>query len=344
MANPSGSVGGTNLTYAEMAKRIDGTGMVRDAANLLAESNEIIGDLFMQPSSEVMSHQSSIVVGQPTVSLRSFNQGVASTRSQTALITDTMSMLETRSIVDSELLATYGDANGIRSREAIPHIEAMSQAAAELIFYGSTGDDPKEFNGLTMRYDTASSDNFLDAGGTASNALSSVWLLGHKPNVVHGIYPKNMQAGLKHTDMGQQVIQTGTGVDGGTMDAFLDVFRFKLGLVIKDWRYVARIGNVDVSGDLTPITDKQALTGAYDTQLLYLMAKALHRIPRTSGVRPCFYMPRSIFEGLHVLALAQKNANVFTIEQVANSGPMVRYMGIPLKICDQLLYTEPQVV
>lgn len=337
------TLGGTNLTMLEMAKMIGPDGMVQSTVNVLAESNPLVGDMYMLPSNMVTGHQSSIQTGLPTVSLKRFNEGTASTRSTRANITDGMAMLEARSVVDADMLETYGNAYEIRRAEAATFTEAMGQKAAELMIYGSVADDVKEFNGLDVRYNALTGNigkQVLSAGGTGID-LASIWLIAHKPSAIHAIYPKNTTAGLQHKDLGLQVIQDATGVAGAQLDAFVDKFLWQIGLVVRDYRYVVRIANIE-EDQVVGVTSTQALT-TYATNVFYLMNRALERIPNLSGCRPVFYVPRTVAEGIRVQALATKNANVFTMEQSADGMPVTKFAGVPVKIVDQLLYNESAI-
>ena len=122
------------------------------------------------------------------------------------------------------------------------------------------------------------------------------------------------------------------------LNAYVDQWCWDAGLVVKDHRYVVRIAEVDATEVLDPAAPPQSLTD-YTTNLLFLMAKAMHRIPNLQACRPVFYMPRTVFEGFDVQVLARTTANVFATAQV--DGQIVTtYRGIPIKVADQLGYAE----
>ncbi len=57
------------------------------------------------------------------------------------------------------------------------------------------------------------------------------------------------------------------------------------GLALRDWRYVVRIANIDVSNLSEPSSA---------ANIAKLMVKALHRIPNRGMGRPVFYMNRTV--------------------------------------------------
>lgn len=335
------TLGDDVLTFADLKRRMDPNGMPAMIAELLMQSNPILDDIPWKASNMPEGHRSTIRTELPTVNLRRLNQGTVSSKSITNQIEDGMAMLEAWSTTDEKLLRLYGNEAATRMGEAKAFIEAMGQKTAELLFDGSVADDDREFNGFAVRYNDPSgdaADNIFDAGGSGSDT-SSIYLVGWGDNV-HGIYPKNTQAGLVHTDHGKQIIQTDDDLGGAKLSAYVDQWSWDCGLVVKDWRYVVRIGSIE-SADVLGVSGTQELAD-YTTNIMYLMARATHRIPNLMNCKPCFYMPRLIFEGFDVQALARTTANVFESKQV--DGKIVTsFRGIPMKICDQLGIAETAI-
>lgn len=342
------TLGGDILTLADIQKQLDPNGMVANFADLLAQSNPILDDIPWVPSNLPTAHRSTINVGLPTTSLRRVNEGVAATKATFSQIEDGMSLLNSWSHTDAKLLELSGDPAAIRFNQSRAFIESMGQKATELIFYGDEASDDKEFNGFRLRsaYSTLANDNVFDAGDTNANVQSSIWLIGWAPDKIFGIYPQHTSAGLAHRDHGLKPWSVSTDaapttIGSATLSAFIDEWSWDMGLVVKDWRYAVRIANVSDSDVLNPGSTNQGLT-AYTTNIMYLMARAMHRIPNLSACNPVFYMPRSLMEGFDVQALARTTANVFATEQVEGK-VVTTYRGIPMKVVDQLTYTEPVV-
>lgn len=334
----------TVLTLADIAKRTDPDGMPAMIAELLHQSNPILDDIPWMPSNLPTSHRSTIRTGLPTVNLRRLNQGSASSKSTTEQIEDGMSLVDAWSTTDEDLLAISGNAGQTRLGEGEAFIEAMGQKVTELFFYGSTADDDREFNGLSVRYNSTAgnvTDNIISGGGSGAD-LASVWLVGWAPNKVFGIYPKNSVAGLRHKDHGVQIIQESTALGGSKLSALVDQWKWDCGLVVKDWRYVVRMPNIDIADALVAATGTAQALDDYDNNIMFVMTKARHRIPNLAACRPVYYMPRSLLEAFDVQALARTTQNVFSTMDVEGQ-TLTTFRGIPMRPIDQLLVDEAAV-
>ena len=336
------TLGGTVLNWKDLKDRMDPNGMPARIANVLDEAKPILNDIPWMESNQPLGHQSTIQVGLPTVGFKRINYGSVSSKGTVANIQDTMSMIEGFATTDIKALELYGNSNATRMGESRSFAESMAQLAVDTIWYGDVTDSIDEFNGFKVRYDTLSGNvqnSVLDAGASGDD-IASVWLIGWGADKVYGLYPKNCMAGLRHKDWGEQLIQQDTDLGGRKLPAFVDQWTWDLGLCVKDWRYVVRIANIDLS-DLAGYTGTQA-SNAYTTNLVFLMKTALRRIPNLASCRPIFYMPRSVAEGLDVQYLARTVENVWATKDV--EGKLVdTFYNIPVRIEDALLNTEDEV-
>lgn len=325
---------GTNvLTLADHAKRLDPSGKVGKIVELLSQSNPMVDDMTFVEGNLPIGHRTNIRTGLPTVYWRLLNQGVPSSKSTTAQVDESCGMLESRSQVDKDLAELCADLAAFRLSEAQPFVEAMSQEAAQTLIYGNSSTAPEEFNGLATRYSSLSATNgqniLSGSGGGSDNA--SIWLVGWGEQTVHGIFPKGSKAGLIHEDLG---LADAFDASNNRFRAYMDRWQWKLGLVVKDWRYAVRIANIDVSN----LVAKSSAADLFD-----LMIKAIHRIPNLGMCKPVFYMPRSVFQMLDI----QKRDDVISGGQLsyadADGKPVYSFRGIPAKICDAMLETEAVV-
>ena len=236
-----------------------------------------------------------------------------------------------------------GNTAQFRLSEDTAFLEAMNQTQAETMFYGNPGTDPKKFLGLAPRYGDLSADNavnILDAGGSGSDN-ASVYLVLWGDQTVYCPFPKGSKAGLTHEDLGEQTVYNS---DGTRLQAFATRYQWKNGLVVKDWRYVVRICNIDIS-DLVGVTGTQASTAA--TSLIKLMARATYRIPNMAMGRAAFYMNRTVHSGLSIAAL-DKSQNVLEIQkglsQFGSAQSYLTFLGVPLRRVDALINNEARVV
>ena len=332
----------SNLTLADWAKRSDPDGRVPIVAELLSQSNEILDDCVFKEGNLPTGERVIIRTGLPSVYFRALNQGIPGSKSTTAQVDEACAILEARSEVDKDLAMLNGNTAQFRLSEDTAFLEAMNQTQAETMFYGNPGTDPKKFLGLAPRYGDLSADNsvnILDAGGTGSDN-ASVYLVVWGDQTVYCPFPKGSKAGLTHEDLGEQTVYN---ADGTRLQAFATRYQWKNGLVVKDWRYVVRICNIDIS-DLLASSGTQ--TSAAATNLVKLMARALYRIPNMAMGRAAFYMNRTVHSGMSIAAL-DKSQNVLSIQeglsQFGSAQSYLSFLGVPLRRVDALLNTEAAV-
>lgn len=326
------------LTLLDWAKRRDPNGYIARIVEILNQSNEVLEDMAFVEANGPVGHRTTVRTALPSVSFRRINNGVTPSKSTTAQIDESTGILEAWSEVDVELAMLGGDVNGFRLSEALPFIEAMNQTMATKIFYGNQGTTPEEFNGFNTRYNDTTqgnSQNIIKGDGSGSDNASIV-LVGWGENTVHGIFPKGSKAGLSHQDLGEQTITVGTGIGGSRMRAYQDRFVWKAGIVVRDWRYVVRICNIDVSNLI-------ADSSSFSADLLKLMIKAYYRIPFPGQCRLAFYCNRTIQEWLHIQARETVTTGGQLRYDVIDGKPITSCLGVPIRRCDALTLTEATV-
>lgn len=324
----------TMPTLSDVAKRTDPTGKIDTIVELLSQTNPILEDAVWLEGNLPTGHRTTQRTGLPSVGFRRLNEGVNSSRSTTAQIDEGCAILEAISEVDCEVALLNGNEAAFRLSEARAFIEAMNQQMVQTMLYGDVTVNPERFTGFMPRYASlagATGQNILNGAGAGSDngsILLTVW----GPNTVHGIYPKGSQGGLVHENMGEQLIQTSTTLGTGRMKAFVDRWVWKTGLVVKDWRYVVRGCNIDISNLV-------AESSAAD--VVKMMVKMLHRVPSLGMGRPVFYVPRSVREMLDIQALNKASSQI-TLENFSGKR-VTAFQGIPVRTVDQMLETEAAV-
>jgi hypothetical protein len=326
-----------NPTLLDVAKTLDPNGSVARVVEILTQTNEILLDMPFLEGNLPTGHKTTIRTGLPTPTWRRLYSGVQPTKGTTVQVTDNCGMLEAYAEIDKALADLAGNAAAYRLSQEMAHIEGMSQTLATTIIYGNEATTPAAFTGLAPRFNTgvvanaASADNVINAGGSGSDN-TSIWLVVWGENSCHGIYPKGSKAGLQVTDKGQQTIENVDGA-GGRMEAYRTHFRQDAGLSVRDWRYVVRIANIDVS-DLT----KDAATGA---DLLDLIARAMEQVPSLTNGRPAIYCNRTIKS---FLRRQQKNSKNVQISMADVAGRRVMMLDeIPVRRVDAIVNTEAAV-
>ena len=330
------------LTLADYSKRIGPDGKIDPIAELLSQQNLILEDVVYQEANQATSHVSSIRTGLPSVYWRQYNAGVPASKSTTAQITEPCAMMEARSHIDAKLLTLNNNSAAFRLSEETPFIEAMGQEMVGKIFNGNVGADMKTFSGLATRYSSTSAGNGGNVilGGGSSSDNASVYLVVWGEQTVFCPFPKGSRAGLQTRDLGEESVQDASG---NWYQAARSLFQWDAGLVVKDWRYVVRIANIDVS-DWVGVTGTQAATAS--TNLIKLMMRAIARIPNFQMGRAAFYCNRSIQEGLMIQAL-EKSSSALGIKdastQFGQKISQLEFMGIPVRGVDQLGIAETLV-
>ena len=317
-------------TLVDVTKRMDPNGSVAKIAELLNETNEILDDAVFLEGNLPTGHRTTVRSDIPRGTWRKLNYGVKPGKSKTTQVTDTIGMLEAYAEIDKDLAMLNGNTAEFRLSEDRPHLEGINQDLATTIFYGNTATNPERFLGLSPRYDVLGSpankptaNNYLNqiinGGGTGAD-LSSIWLVVWGPETCHMVYPKGSKGGIIHEDLGEQTLFDD---DGGRFQGYRTHYQLKAGLVVRDWRYIVRIANIEQS------------PAAFDYKHLI---RAINTIPNLGMGKAVFYTTRSIKTELDIAAAEKSNA-ALSITEVFGK-PQTNFWGIPVKQCDSLLATE----
>lgn len=325
---------GTKVTLLDIAKRVEGDdGRIAVIVELMKETNEILDDMVVLESNQKMFHKTTVRVGLPTATWRKLNYGVAKSKSITKQVTDCLGMLEVYSEVDKDLVDMASNKEDFRFSEDLAFIQAMNIEMAETMFYGDIDTDKEKFEGLSSRYNSLSADNagnIISGGGSDDGGHTSIWLVIWGPQTVHALYPQGSTAGLQMTDKGQVTLED---ANGGLYEGYRTHYKWNLGLTVRDWRYVVRICNIDVSALIK--------TGASGADLIDLMTQA-EDIPPSLGMgTPVFYCNKTIKSFLR-RQINHKTVYQLTSDRVGGK-TVISFDDIPVRRCDQLLNTEATI-
>lgn len=342
---------GTNaITVTDLAKTWDPNGQPARIVELLSQTNPILDDMLWKEGNLPTGTRTTVRTGLASATWRLFNQGTAVSKNTNAQIEEACGMLSSWGEVDVDLADLNGNAAAFRVSENAGHLEAMNQEMAGTVFYGNAGTAPEEFNGLATRY-SALGQNCISGGSVTGSDGTSIWLVGWGDLTVHGIYPKGSQAGLQHVDHGKQVIETVAGVGGSRLTVYQDEWKWKCGIAVRDWRYVVRGCNIDVSA---LVAESSA------TNLIKLMIKMVHRIPTLYGgmtnqgfvgIKPAFYLNRTVAQMLDIQRFNTMSGQGTGSQNLGGSityadidGKFIpTFRGIPIRITDAILETEGTV-
>lgn len=325
---------GQAVTLLDLQKRYDGDDNIDTIIELLRDDNEILEDMLWVEGNLLTGHKTTVRTGLPEGTWRKFNEGVAATKSKTRQVTDETAMLETYAKIDKALADLNGNSAAWRQSEDIAFVQGLNNQMAENLWYGDSTVNPERFTGFNPRYLTPSADedlsgfNIIDGGGTGSDN-TSIYLVGWGANSVHGIYPKGSKAGLSIKDLGEDTL---TDANGNEYQGYRTHFKWDCGLTVRDWRYVVRIANIDVSN---LVADSSAV------DLIRQMVNAIERMPSMAGVRPAFYMHRTVKTHLRHQRLGKAAGNL-SFDNVEGKQVM-SFDGIPVRRSDALTKTEAQI-
>lgn len=333
--------GGSVVTLADWAKRMDPDGKVAAIIELLAQQNEVLEDMTWKEGNLPTGDRTTVRTGLPTITWRLLNQGVPPSKSTTAQLDEQCGKMEAWSEIDEELIKLNGSTSEYRLTEATAFLEAMNQTFTKTLFYGNAGTDPEQFTGFSPRFSSSTATNganIIKAGGSGSVNMS-IWLIAWSPVTVHGIYPKGSQAGIIHNDIGLETVETTAGIAGNRLRAWRDQWKWDCGIAVRDWRYIVRIANID---QVALVGDPSGTT----VKLIEYMTKAIHRLPSRRLAKPVFYANRTVQSMLTIQAL-NKSTNALSLQEaVTQFGETImelRFLGIPIRTVDQLLETEATV-
>lgn len=334
-----------NPTLADLTSRLTQDGKVDPAIiEILNESNAMLEDATWKEATGVTENVTTVRSGLPNVAWRRLNYGVQPSKSKTKQISDSIGMLEAYAECDAKLVELNGNTAAFRLSEDRAFIESMNQTLQNAVIYGNIKDNPAGIMGFAPRFSTTSKTkaenamNVLDAGGTGTN-LGSIWLVGWGLNSTYLTYPKGLPAGLKTTDLGEVTLDD---ADGGHYQGYRTHYEWNVGLVLRDWRYVVRIANIDRDALRNDPDKEEAKSLAAGARLWDLMTEAVTLLPNMSGIRPVFYCDRTMLAFMRKQARNAKNVNL-TLDQVAGR-PVTAFDGIPVRRVDALGASETRVI
>ena len=323
----------SQMTQLDVAKRTKDNNVIA-IAEQFNEKNEILGSAPMVEANLVHSHMLQRRSGLPTISLRGPNQGTTPVRSEVKQVTESMSLFDDIIPIDEVLLKGISNPDAMRQSEIVAHVEAISQAFHEQIFYGNPGDNPLELSGLATRFklttatDEKGDSNVRKKSGTG-NDLTSLWFVEWGPDKIHLIYPKGNPAGIYQEDHGREMMGDATN---GYYYAKVYQLMLEFGLAIHREDAVQRIANIESTGTSNNLI---ASNGMFD------LIDAKNALPNY-GKGAVIYCNVDLKTQFDKWALDKDNM-YFTLETLQNYDTVTRFMGVPIRIVEQISSTESAI-
>jgi hypothetical protein len=307
---------------------------------VLKQQNPILDDAVAMECNMGSTHRHGIRTGLPTPAWGRLYKGIPQSKSSVQQVDDTTGFLEARSGVDTRALALSKNPGALRLGEAMSHLEAMNQEMATGMFYHDTASTPEKFKGLAARFSTigggGAGNQIIDAQGTGSDN-TSIWFVTWGDHACHLLYPSGTRAGVDRQDKGEQRV---LDADGNSYYVKEETFTWHMGMAVKDWRYVVRIANIDVS---------ELLAGNVDIykwmRLAYWKLQSRRMDGKTSRIG--IYANRDVLAALDGQATgfgAAANQFLHVTPRELEGKEVLTYRGMPLRETDALLNTEARVV
>ena len=308
---------------------------------VLKQQNPILDDAVAMECNMGPIHRHGIRTGLPQPAWGALYKGIPQSKSSVQQVDDTTGFLEARSAIDTRALELSKNPAALRLGEAMSHLEAMNQEMATGLFYHDTATTPERFKGLSARFNqrgAGAGNQIIDAGSTGPNN-TSIWFVTWGDHACHLLYPQGSKAGVMREDKGEQRVNDPHG------DPFYvkeEVFRWHMGLAVKDWRYVVRIANIDVPAML-----------AGNVNLYRFMREAYWRLQsrRMDGKtsRIAIYANRDVLSALDGLSTgipggSGNNAFLHVTPKEIEGKEVLTYRTMPLRETDALLNTEARVL
>lgn len=345
------TIGASYLNLIDMM-RTEGDGALAEVAEVLTRLSPIARNAFSVEANKGTSHVHSIRTGLPAVAWGRLYQGIPNSKSGRAVVTDTTGFVEGLSTVDQRLLEISKNPALLRDQEGQSFLEAMTQEVESGFFYHDVTTTPEKFKGVGARYNAlptstnnGSANQVVNAGGVGSDN-TSIWIITWGDRATHLIHPEGTKAGIDRQDKGDQRV-----LDASNNAYYVkeELFRWHVGVAVRDWRYNARIANLDVSDMVAGTVDiyKYLRAAFYKLQGVYAtsMKNGQGGLNENASaeMRTVIYMNRGTLQALDALGTNASN-NALQLKPMDLEGRMVQsYRGIPIEVTDALLNTETLV-
>ena len=334
-------IGNSYVGLIDLYKRTGRNGQMIPVIEALNQINPLGEDAVYVEANQGTSHLTTIRTGLPAVTWGKLYQGIPSSKSTTTQVVDTTGFVEGRSQVDERLLDLSTNPAAVRMSEAQPFLEAMAQEVQTNFFYSDTTTTPERFKGLGARYNSLSNPNVINGGGVgADNA--SIWFVTWGEQQTSLIYPEGTAAGISRKDRGSQQVADDLG---NYYFAKVEEFRQQVGVTVRDWRFNARIANIDVSN----VVSGQVKLYDLMTKAYYRMQNRRNANMKNGGMvsmgKTVIYMNRDMLQALDVLATNSGSSDNFIRlrPQEVEGREIMTWRGIPIRETDALIGNEALV-
>lgn len=314
---------------------------------LLRRNNPVMQDAMIRQCNMGTIERYMVRTGLPPAVWGQLYKGVPAGKGVYTQVDETTGFLQARSAIDENLLKLSSDPAKQRLVDSQAQIEALNQEMETGFFYHDTKVTPEKIRGISARYSVGalnpnavvpSSANQVINGGGSANSNTSIWFVTWADHATSLLYPSGTQAGIEYKDLGAVTVTDGTG----QYEAVTAKYTWHMGVAVKDWRYNARIANIDITA-----------LKAGNVDIWSLMSKAYYRLQAiypigNPGGKTVIYCNRDVLEALDNQStnrgLTAARANTVSLSSAEVEGQMVNtYRGLPIRCTDSLMNNEANV-
>lgn len=318
----------SQLTFRELSNRLaPGDKDLQEIVEVMEENNEMLLDIPWFQCNQVLSEKFTRRTALPQGTQRKAYQGVKTKISTTEVVVEPVSLLETLSDIDEDIVDNSPDPEGFRRTEDMGFVEGLSQQLADLFLEGVQAGSPESFDGLQIRLNDLDQTNVIDGSNSGG---TSIYAVDWGRRTAYGIYPaaaaNRGTLGLEIRD--KDVVDTVDGA-GDTYHVYRTQFKWWMGLCIKDELRTARYANINPT-----------INGAnsFNEDLLIELLNRCKFRPQTTRI----YVNVEIKTQMQIRLKNKGNVNFDKVEGLGGV-EVLTFMSVPVRRLDAIKTDESTV-
>lgn len=316
------------LTFRELSNRLaPGDKDLAEITEVMQEENEMLLDIPWFQANQLLSEKFPRRTALPQGTQRKAYQGVPTKTSTTQVVVEPVSLLETLSDIDEDIVDNAPDPMGFRRTEDMAFVEGLSQQLADLFLEGVQAGSPESFDGLQVRLDDLSQTNVIDGGNAGG---TSIYAVDWGRRTAYGIFPA---AAANRGTMGLQIIDKDKvpvlDDNDNTYHVYRTQFKWWMGLCIRDELRTCRYANIN------------ATIGGANSFNEDLMIELLNRC-KMSPATTRLYVNVELKTQMQI-RLKDKGNVQFSLAAGLGGVPVLTFMDIPVRRLDAIKTNESTV-
>ncbi len=322
-------------TLQELCNRMDKNGLPMKIIETQSKIQGFAPNLQRVPMSHPGYHAVTQAANLPAAAYSRYNRGYALSSVGTVTIREKSARFELATSIEQELAEATANPEMYRFQNVLRLNQGLNATIESKLFYEQVAIEQDGFDGLHIRYSDPTSpagNQLINAAGTSSGQLTSIFLVKTGEGGVRVTYPDNGNAGIKHIVKPPRAVEVD---DNGTTRVkwmLDDVIMQDAGLAIDDWRSVAHIANIDIAD----IFKNPGVAGRID--LVSLMAQAEDKVSRSEATGNAFWvMPEIVKTALRKQAKADVSAGGGLVYENYEGMRIEHFGAKPIFVSDAIL-------